>query len=129
MKNSTRAALWSALVLPGVGQIVLKRYTRGIVLLLVTFGMMVWIAVQAVVQASAILGRVQAAGGSISAQTLTAITAQASAAANGLSFNVALYMIIACWIFGIVDAYRLGRQKDIRERSAESEVSENTSEC
>lgn len=119
MKNSIRAALWSALVLPGVGQIVLKRYTRGIALVLATLAAVVWIAVNAVEQALAILGKLQSAGASLNAQTLVDITAQASAAADSLSFNIALYLTIFCWVFGIVDAYRIGRQKDIQERQAQ----------
>lgn len=119
MKNSTRAALWSALVLPGVGQIVLKRYTRGIALLLVTSAAIVWIAVKAAEAALAILGKLQAAGGTISLQALTGITNQASAAASSFSLNAALYLIIFCWIFGTVDAYRIGKQMDRREAPAQ----------
>jgi hypothetical protein len=50
-------------------------------------------------------------------QTISDAAARASNASVSLAFNLALLTIILCWIFGIVDAYRIGRKKDLEEDS------------
>jgi len=43
---------------------------------------------------------------------------QVSTTSDSLIFSFALLLIIFCWIIGVVDAYRIGRKKDIEGRLA-----------
>ena len=76
------------------------------------------VVVKAVQHALAILEKMDLAGGEISMGTISKAATQASTNSEGLIFNLALLLIILCWIIGTVDAYRVGRKKDIDERLA-----------
>ncbi len=110
--NSLRGAFLSGLVFPGLGQIVLKHYTRGIALMLTISVSLVVIIVKAVQQALVILQKIELEGGIIDMSTISNAATQASAASDSLILNLALLLIIFCWIIGIIDAYRIGKKKD-----------------
>ncbi len=117
MKNSLKGAFWSGLIFPGLGQIILKHYKRGAVIMLtVLVGMSVFI-VKTVQHALDILEKIQLQGGAISMSTISNAATQASATSGNLTFNIVLLMVILCWIVGVVDAYRIGKIKDIEEGS------------
>lgn len=113
MKNSLKGALLSGVVLPGFGQIVLKQYKRGIVLMLTVFAGLTVIVVTAVRQALAILEKIDLAGGVINTKTVTDAAAQVSSTSANLIYNFGLSFIVILWIYGIVDAYRIGKKMDL----------------
>ncbi len=115
MKNSLKGAFLSGLIFPGLGQISLKHYKRGIVIMLtVLVGMSVFI-VKAVQHALGILEKIESQGGAISISTISNAATQASTTSGNLTFNLVLLLVIICWIIGVVDAYRIGKIKDIEE--------------
>jgi TM2 domain-containing membrane protein YozV len=116
MKNDLKAALLSGLVIPGLGQIVLKRYKRGVVLLLAFSAGLAAIVVEAVRQALAIVDKIDLNGGPVDINTVSDMLARTSTASESPVFKLLFYLVIFCWIIGIVDAYRIGRKKDIAER-------------
>lgn len=112
MNNSLKGAFYSGLVFPGLGQIILKRYQRGVVLILTVSAGMVVIIIKAVQQAFAILEMIESAGGSVNMNTITDAAAKASTDSDSLIIKLLLLLILFCWIFGIIDAYRIGSIKD-----------------
>jgi hypothetical protein len=113
MKNSMKGALLSGLVFPGLGQIALKHYWRGGALILaVMAGLYIMIAT-AVQQAYAILDTIEAEGGMPDSNTISQAAAQAAAASDSPMITAVSVLIIVCWIVGIIDAYRIGKQKDL----------------
>jgi hypothetical protein len=125
MKNAIKGAVFSGLVFPGLGQVVLRHYKRGIALALAVVLSLLVVVVKALRQAFAILEKIEAEGRVIDMSTISSAAAQASTASEDLVYNLVLLLIILLWIVGIVDAYRLGRKKDIEERSTR-EVSHST---
>ena len=121
MKNSIKGAVLSGLVFPGLGQVVLKHYKRGIALALTVLLSLLVVVVKALRQAFIILEKIEAEGRTIDMSTISSAAAQASTTSDNLLYNVVSLLIILLWIIGIVDAYRLGRKKDLEERST-SEV-------
>ena len=117
MNNSIKGAFWSALIFPGLGQVVLKHYKRGAVIILVVSISMSGVVVKAVHSALVILEEIVSKGGAISMSTISNAATQASSASESLTFNLVLLLTILCWIFGVVDAYRIGKEKDIEESS------------
>ena len=112
MKNSIKGVLLSGLVFPGLGQIVLKRYRRGIALVLATAaGLAVFVA-QATSKALSILKDISSQGESVDLNTVSDAAARASAAGGDTILDLALLLIVCCWILGMVDAYRIGKQLD-----------------
>ncbi len=113
MKNSLKGVLLSGLVFPGLGQIALKRYWRGFALMLAVMAGLYIIIVTAVQQAYAILDSIEAEGGVPDSDMIGQAAAQAAAASDSPMITAVSVLIIVCWIVGIIDAYRIGKQKDL----------------
>ncbi len=117
MNNSLKGAFLSGLIFPGLGQVVLKHYKRGAVIMLTVLVSLSIVVVKAVQHALAILEKIESEGGVISMSTISDAATQASTTSGGLIFNLALLLVILCWIIGVVDAYRIGMKKGIEEDS------------
>ncbi len=115
MNNSLKGAFWSGLIFPGLGQVVLKRFKRGAVIMLVFLVSMSVIVVKAVYSALAILENIETEVGAISMSSISNAATQASTISGSLTFNLVLLLTILCWIFAVVDAYRIGKEQDIEE--------------
>ena len=116
MKKYLKGALLSGLVFPGVGQIALKQKARGIVLiciLLVSFGVIVAKGTQI---ALAVLQKIETEGGVLDMQTITAVSDRAVRASDNYIMHGGILLIILCWVFGIIDAYRIGKKMDKQEK-------------
>jgi TM2 domain-containing membrane protein YozV len=115
MKASIKAALLSALVFPGSGQMYLKRYVRGLIpMVLVLAGLGVLI-VQAAIGALQVLDKmqIQLQGGTVDMNAVSNLAAGSSTHGDPYSSLLAIGIAI-CWIFSVIDAYRLGKEKDRR---------------
>jgi hypothetical protein len=118
MNYALRGALLSGLVFPGLGQVMLKHYKRGAVLMLAITATLMAVLIKAVQQAFTILEKIESEGGEIDMSTILSTATQASTTSDSLIFKLLLWLIIFCWVIGIVDAYRIGRKKDIEGRLA-----------
>lgn len=118
MNNSLKGAFWSGLIFPGLGQVVLKHYKRGAVIMLAVLAGLTVIVVQAVQKAFIILEKIEPAGGAIDMNTILDAASQASTQSDSLIFSFAVLWVTFCWIIGVVDAYKIGKKKDIKEDSA-----------
>ena len=116
MRNAMKGVVLSGLVMPGLGQIVLKHYKKGIVLILAVSAALAILIGEAVRQALAIVDKLDLSGGAVDIDTISNAVGQASNASQGFIFKLLFYLIVFCWIVGIVDAYRIGRRKDLEER-------------
>jgi TM2 domain-containing membrane protein YozV len=111
MKTAIKAALLSALVFPGVGQMYLKRYVRGLIPMVLTLaGLGVWIA-QATVGALREIEKMQIQGGFVDLNTV-ANRATASSASGDWYSPLIVPMIVGFWLFSVIDAYMLGKGKE-----------------
>ncbi|MBU0484393.1 MAG: hypothetical protein KKB30_07765 [Proteobacteria bacterium] len=119
MNNAIKGALWSGLVFPGLGQIILKHYKRGAVIILIILGSMTVIVVKAVEQALTVLDKLKLEGGAISMSTITKAASDASTNFGSLISNLLLALIIGCWLISIIDAWILGRREDNRQHLPE----------
>lgn len=117
MKHSVKAAVLSGAVFPGLGQLFLKHYVRGVGLMLAVAVGLFEVVKIALEQALAILEKIQWQGGTIDMAAISNAAARASTSSGSRTFNLFLLFIVACWLFGTVDAYRLGQKKDREEQS------------
>jgi len=124
MKGSYKAALLSAFVFPGAGQFYLKRYWVGLVIMFLAFsglGYMIWSAtVFALNRLDDVMVKMQ--GGTMNLQELSDIVGSKMLTADPY-YNAIFYIIVCLWIFSIIDAYRIGRQRDIQ--NVETQHKEN----
>ncbi len=71
------------------------------------------IVMKAVQHAFTILEKIELEGGVIDIKTITDAASQAASSSDSLIYNLGLLLIVICWIVGIVDAYRIGKKKDL----------------
>ena len=110
MSKSIKAALLSALIFPGAGHVYLKSYGRGIALLVLS-AIFIFILMSKVFdQANAVLQKFQAEGGVIDPARILELASQTSPTADTPALGVATLGLIACWLIGVADAYRLGKR-------------------
>ena len=112
MKKSSKAALLSGLIFPGIGHFVLKQYLRGSILMLIALVALSVIVTRIFQQALTIVDRINS--GEIPADTvaIAEMVSNSTSAADSLIDNIALIVLLACWLVGIVDSYRLGAAQE-----------------
>ena len=115
MKNASKGALFSGLLFPGLGQIVLGHRLRGAVIVVTVLASLSLFVMKAVENALAIVEQMELQGGPISMQDVTDAANQASATSADITLNLTLIVILFCWVAGTIDAYRLGRKMDLME--------------
>lgn len=108
MKKSTKSALLSALIFPGIGHLHLKCYKRGLVLMIGSLAALVMLIQQALERAADILNKMETSGTMLSNQEIAELI---SGSPND-SINIAAIVIAVCWFFGIFDSFRTGKQQD-----------------
>jgi len=113
MKNALRGALLSGLVFPGLGQIVLKHHRKGAFLVFLVLSGLVMFVTLAVRQAMVVLEKIQTAGGKLDPETINSTAHQVAADQASQRLNFLFFFLIFCWIFSVIDAYRLGKKKDV----------------
>ena len=108
MTESTKAALLSGLIFPGVGHFVLKCYLRGSLLMLPALIAMSAIMKIVYQQAQAIVDRVVSGEIALEAGAISELVANSSNDSDSLIPNISMLVFLACWLFGIVDSFRIG---------------------
>lgn len=110
MGRAGKAALLSALVFPGVGQLYLRRFARGALLLLAAAIPLCFIVAIALRIANDLADRL--ASGEIAPDLITLVQMALDAVHQASqSMNGAALVFIALWAVGVVDAYRLGNRE------------------
>jgi hypothetical protein len=108
MKKAVKAALLSGLVFPGLGQVYLKRYWRGAIIMLFTFSAFGFIIVTATMSALENLKKMQSQG-PVDMGAVSDLAASATVSSS-LSYNILLLLVACCWLFSIIDSYVIGRK-------------------
>jgi hypothetical protein len=109
MRKAIVAPLLSGFVFPGLGQIYLKMYLRGlIIMILVTAGLVVMIGI-ASFDAMEALQALLIRDGDVDMGTVVRMAMQSSLS-DRFYFKAALFSVIVCWVFSIVDAYIIGKR-------------------
>lgn len=119
MKTSTIAALLSALVFPGLGHLYLKSFLRGALLAGLSLLSVYLIASSAVHTALDIVAEIERRGIIPDLPTIMAMVEMHSRE-NSSSLTFPAFSLLAFWLIGIADAYRLGRLRDNAERESSS---------
>ncbi len=113
MSNSLKGALLSGLVFPGCGQYSQKHYLRGTALMLASLAGLIVIGFKVTRQSLAILDKIDLKSGTIDMTTILNAVNQADASSNNFLYRYASLLILSCWILGIVDAFMIGRKRDL----------------
>jgi hypothetical protein len=108
MKRSSKAALLSGLIFPGVGHMFLKQYFRGFVVMLPALVALSVIVTRIFQQALAIVERINSGDMPADSGAIAEMVSNSTGSTDSLLESTALIVLGACWLFGIIDSYRLG---------------------
>ena len=111
MNLATKAALFNALLFPGWGQIYLKRYKKGIAIIIaVTAGTLsiLWSIVQTTIS---ILRISPFKKGTVTFEAVVKLTINSIKETNISYLLPILFVIMLLWIFSIIDAYSTGKKE------------------
>ncbi len=114
MSKALRGALLSGLGFPGLGQVLLRSYVRGIAFAVFALACVGTIVGRAVQQARAVLDEMQAAGGAVDVDAISKSAQEAVTGTDSRLVHTALLLLILCWAASVVDAYRIGRKAGSR---------------
>ena len=118
MRRSTKAALLSGLVFPGMGHLYLKQYVRGILFAGAASALLYFIVSVAMNTAFDIMEEIQNDDVLLNEASISELLAK-QPNGNEESTNMASLALLALWVIGIADSYRIGRAqaKEISENS------------
>jgi TM2 domain-containing membrane protein YozV len=108
MNRAIKAALLSALVFPGAGQMYLKRTLRGLIPMLLTLAGLGVLVAQATFAVLGELEKMQIQGGFADLNAVAERAAASSASGSWYS-PLIVPLIVFCWLASAIDAYRLGK--------------------
>ena len=113
MTHAMKGALLSGLVLPGLGHLVLGCFYRGTALLVGFLAVLSAVTVNVLRQAQALLDKMLAGDMPLSLERIIETAHEAARSQESDVVRRLVYLIIFGWVVGIVDAYRIGRRKDL----------------
>jgi hypothetical protein len=108
VKRSSKAALLSGLIFPGIGHIVLKKYLRGSVLMLFALVALSVIATGIYQRALTIVDRINSGDIPVDTGAIAEMVSNSTSGADSFIENIAVIVLGACWLIGVIDSYRLG---------------------
>jgi TM2 domain-containing membrane protein YozV len=111
MNIAAKAALFNALLFPGWGQIYLKKYKKGILIIIATVAGVVSILLSVVQTTTALLKAVPFKKGTITLIAVVQTAIKAIKALNLSYLSLILLSMILLWIFSIIDAYQIGKKE------------------
>lgn len=110
MNNSIKAALLSALIFPGVGQISTGDKKRGWSIIGINIVLLYLIISEIMQKAYSLINEMQKSGAAMDIESISNKTAGLAGFSENTFLNILLMLFIIGWIVSIVDAYRLGKK-------------------
>ena len=122
MKKTVKATLYSTLIFPGVGHFSLDRYRRGLIIFLPAFLSFVFLLHNALSKAFALTDKIQRGELPQDPQAIALLIAAEPTSSELLMLRIATWVLLVCWISGIIDAYRLGKIADQAQSEQEKQI-------
>ncbi|MGD0275219.1 MAG: DUF6677 family protein [Syntrophales bacterium] len=119
MKRYIKAALYSGLVFPGTGHIYLKRYIKGLVIILIAMTALVFIITVAVNGALKVVENMQILNNPDAGNVSNLVSA--SMGKTSVYYDMSEWILIVCWLYAIIDAYQIGKRDSISEKQGTDE--------
>ena len=110
MTKPLKVLLLSGLVFPGIGHLVLKYYLRGSVLIILTLLAFSAIVTVAVGRALSVVDSINSGAIPFDSGAITELVSSSISGTDNLLVNTSLFVVMACWVVGIIDVYRLANK-------------------
>lgn len=115
MRKSIKATLFSALIFPGSGHFLLRKHVRGALLAGISIVCLYILVSSAVMIAQQVNDALLSGQIPLDTARIADEVSRRSDSGDALSVSLATYALLACWLVGIVDAWRVGRAQDRRD--------------
>ena len=113
MKISLKAALLSALVFPGCGHLILKKYLAAALLAGISIACVYFMLTSSLKIAEDIVAQIQSGQIPLDENHIEAAVMKAEQSAQGVWWaDLTAYLLGICWFAGVLDSYRLGRRQE-----------------
>ena len=112
MNPSLKAALLSALIFPGVGQLAAGYKKRGWVIITANAVLLYLIFGEIMQKAYHVLTEMQKNGNAMDIEAISNVTTKLSGFSDNTYLNILLTMLIISWVYAIFDAYRIALHKE-----------------
>jgi hypothetical protein len=110
MNKPLKAALFSALIFPGAGQLLLKKYISATYFAVFASVGLYLLFSNLMSRAQDIIEKVQRGEVSADLATITELVNQQSSTASD-SLSPALIILLVAWLVSVVEAYRVGKKE------------------
>jgi hypothetical protein len=111
MNSATKAALFTALLFPGWGQIYLKKYKKGISIIIAIIAGVVSILLSVIQTTITILKGAPFKKSAITFISVVKLAIDSIKALDRYYLFLILLSMILLWIFSIIDAYQIGKKE------------------
>ncbi len=115
MKHSIKSALLSALVFPGLGHIVIKKYIVGAILSVISLGAISFIVSKIMAIATRIVDGIHIGQGPVDVVALADLVTREMQSPDLGSIHTASTVLLIVWVIGLFDSYRQGAILDKAE--------------
>ena len=122
MSKSLKAALYSALLFPGSGHFFLGKRVQAALLASISIACVYALLSTVVERAQEISLKIQSGEIPFDIIRITEEVSRQSASDGSQIASIATYVLIICWLVGIVDCYRLGRLQAEGDSSVDKET-------
>lgn len=112
MKNSTKAALFSAFIFPGAGHFFLKKYVQAIILVGISSYAGYYLFSKSVEKALQIVGKIENGEVPPDVTAITELLSRQTIGNEAQLLDMATLVITICWLIGIIDSYRVAYSQD-----------------
>lgn len=120
MKQSYKAALFSLLLYPGSGHLLLKRYPMGLLIAGTATACLGILVFSAISIAQTISDKILSGELALdSAQIGAEISVQTATDGSAIT-TIATWLLVFCWLAGTADAFRLGHRLDQTNKSVDA---------
>jgi hypothetical protein len=121
MSKSLKAALFSALLFPGSGHLYLRKYLVGFLLVVVSVVCLYLLISTAIEVAEVVSAEMLNGEIPLDTQSITEEISKQRANTGSQLADISSYLLLFCWLGGIVDSFRLGRLEDRRAKTLDDE--------
>lgn len=120
MKQSYKAALFSLLLYPGSGHLLLKRYPMGLLITGTATACLGALVFSAISIAQTISDKIINGELALDSAHISAEISMQTAADGSAMTTIATWLLVFCWLAGSADAFRLGHRLDQADKSVDA---------
>ncbi|MCK4837302.1 MAG: hypothetical protein KAS94_00790 [Desulfobulbaceae bacterium] len=108
MNKAIKAALLSALLFPGAGHLLLKKYVAAVILAGASVASLYFLVATAIEKALRITEKIQRGEVPLDVAAIAELITNQTTGPEAQLLNIATAVLFIAWLIGIIDSYRVG---------------------